>query len=73
VQSGWSDRNPWPLRRRIADALLALHAEDPGVWASLSALVQATLGEKRPPGSVPAEDLAHLQTCGRVLAQKAQA
>ncbi|HEX4846240.1 MAG TPA: HEAT repeat domain-containing protein [Geothrix sp.] len=73
VQGGWSDRHPWPLRRRIADALLALHSDDPAVWAELSALVQATLGEKRPPGSVPAEDLAHLQTCGRVLAQKAQA
>lgn len=71
VRGGWSDRNPWPFRRRIADALSAIQVQDPGVWAKLSDLVQATLGEKRQPGAVPAEDLAHLQSCGRALAQKA--
>ena len=70
VRGGWSDRNPWPLRRRIASALLALQSEDKVLWADLSDLVQATLGEKRPPGTVAPEDLASLQTCAKVLAQK---
>jgi HEAT repeat protein len=72
VHGGWSDRNPWPLRRRIAAALLALHAKNPRVWADLSNLFQATLSEKRPPGSVPTEDLAQIQACARTLAQLAQ-
>ncbi|GLH72154.1 hypothetical protein GETHLI_06560 [Geothrix limicola] len=71
VRGGWSDRNPWPLRRRIADTLLNVHPENSGVWVELSTLFQATLDEKRPPGAVSPEDLTHLQTCARALAQLA--
>lgn len=70
VQGGWSDRNPWPLRRRIAEALMAVHSEDAVLWQDLSDFVQAALAEKRPPGAVAPEDLAPLQTCAKVLAQK---
>ncbi|HJV48272.1 MAG TPA: HEAT repeat domain-containing protein [Geothrix sp.] len=71
VKGGWSDRNPWPLRRRIADTLLNVHPENSGVWVELSSLFQSTLDEKRPPGAVSPEDLTHLQTCARALAQLA--
>jgi hypothetical protein len=71
VRGGWSDRNPWPSRRRIADALSAMQVQDSRIWTELSDLIQTTLGEKRQPGAVPTEDLAHLQSCGRALAQKA--
>lgn len=68
VQGGWSDRNPWPLRRRMADALLTIHAEDPDLWTELSDLFQGALAEKRPPGEVSPDDLARLQACARSLA-----
>lgn len=71
VRGGWSDRNPWPLRRRIADTLLTIKPENPGVWTELSSLFQATLEEKRPPGTVSTEDVTHLQSCARALAQLA--
>jgi HEAT repeat protein len=67
IQSGWKERNPWPLRRRIADAVLAIQVEDPVVLTALFDLIQETLNEKRPPGSVSTEDLAHLQSCARAL------
>lgn len=73
VRGAWSDRNPWPLRRRIGSALLAIHGEDPGLWRELSDLLQATLSEKRAPGEVAPEVLAQLQTCARALAQRASA
>jgi hypothetical protein len=73
VRGGWHERNPWPLRRRIGDALVAIHVQEPGVLGELSSLIQATLAEKRQPGSVAPEDLAHLQACARTLAQKAHA
>jgi HEAT repeat protein len=72
IRAGWSGRNPWPSRRRIADALLAIQVEDPAVWVDLASLVRTTLGEKRQPGSVLPEDLAHLQSFARFLAQKTQ-
>lgn len=71
VRGGWMDRNPWPLRRRIADTLAAVHPENPGVWVELSRLFQSTLEEKRAPGVVSTEDLTHLQSCARTLAQLA--
>ena len=67
VRGSWSDRNPWPLRRRIADALPTIQVADRGVWVELSGLFQATLEEKRPHGVVAAEDLTHIQTCARAL------
>ncbi len=70
TRAAWADRRPWAFRRRIADALLVLHAQDAGVWAPLVDLFQATLSEKRNPGSVPSEDLGHLNTSARRLAQK---
>jgi HEAT repeats len=73
VRGGWADRHPWPFRRRIADALLRLHAEDPGLWSEATELMQATLSEKRNPGLVASEDLSHLNTCVRTLAKRAQA
>ncbi|HEY3399228.1 MAG TPA: HEAT repeat domain-containing protein [Geothrix sp.] len=73
VRGGWNSRNPWPLRRRIADALVALQLEAPSSWADLSGLIQKTLSERRQPGEVAPEDLAHIQSCARVLAQRAQA
>lgn len=71
VRGGWSDRNPWPLRRRIADTLLTVHPENPKIWGELSVLFQTTLDEKRAPGVVSTEDLTHLQSCARALAQLA--
>jgi hypothetical protein len=71
VRGGWSDRNPWPLRRRIADTLLSVHPENPKIWGELSNLFQTTLEEKRAPGVVSTDDLTHLQTCARALAQLA--
>lgn len=71
VQGGWSDRNPWPLRCRIAAALLSLHLQEPRGWAKLAELFQATLGEKRASGAVAVEDLAVIQACARTLAQRA--
>lgn len=72
VRNGWNDRQPWPLRRRIAGGLVPLHAADPSLWAELADLVQGTLAERRQPGEVAPEDLAYLQSCGRILAQRAQ-
>ena len=71
VRGGWSDRNPWPLRRRMADTLLVIHAEHHSVWVELSNLFHTTLEEKRPPGAVSTEDITHLQSCARSLAQLA--
>jgi len=71
VRGGWNDRNPWPLRRRIGQGLLGVHPEQPGIWIELSGIFQSTLEEKRPPGSVSTEDLTHLQSCARTLAQRA--
>lgn len=73
VQTAWADRHPWPYRRRIADALLALQAADAGIWSQAAELIQATLAEKRNPGAVASEDLSHLNTCARALTQKARA
>ena len=72
TRGGWSARNPWPYRQRIADALLALHVQDQALWTGLSNLLQATLDEKRSPGALSTEELAHLQACNRALAQKAR-
>lgn len=73
VRAAWNARHPsWPLRRRIGDALVALHLEHPPSWVDFANLIQETLHEKRPSGTVPTEDLAHLQTAARALAQKAQ-
>jgi len=72
TRGGWSARNPWPYRQRIADALLALHIQDQALWTGLSKLLQATLDEKRSPGALSTEELAHLQACNRALAQKAR-
>jgi len=69
IRSGWNDRNPWAQRRRIADAVLTLQTLDPGVWSAVTELIQGTLNEKRSPGSVSTEDLAHLQSCVRALAK----
>jgi HEAT repeat protein len=71
VRGGWSDRNPWPLRRRIADALTVIQTADRSVWSGLLSLLQATLDEKRPHGVVAAEDLTHVQSCARAMAQLA--
>jgi hypothetical protein len=73
VRAGWTDRQPWPFRRRIAEALLTLQAEDPGLWSQATDLIQATLSEKRNPGAVASEDLSHLNTCLRALTKKASA
>ena len=72
VRGGWSARSPWPFRQRIADALVAIHGPSRSLWLEVANLVSATLSEKRPPGTVPTEDLTHLQACARALAQKAQ-
>lgn len=71
VRGGWNDRQPWPLRRRIADALVGIRPENSGIWIELSGLFQTTLEEKRPPGAVATEDLTRVQACARVLAQLA--
>ena len=70
LRTGWSDRQPWPLRRRLADALLLLQAEDSEIFTEAIALIQTTLAEKRNPGAVATEDLAHLNSCARALARK---
>jgi HEAT repeat protein len=73
VRAAWNARNTsWSLRRRLGDALVALHLEHLPTWIDLANLVQETLQEKRPSGTVPTEDLAHLQAAARALAQKAQ-
>lgn len=71
VRGGWTDRNPWPLRRRMADTLLIIHPESPSLWVELSNIFQTTLEEKRAPGVVSPEDLTRLQSCARSLAQLA--
>jgi hypothetical protein len=73
TRGGWSARNPWPFRQRIADALLAMHLEDRILWIDLSNLLQTTLNEKRPPGVLSTEELSRLQACARALALKAKA
>ena len=70
LRTGWSDRQPWALRRRLADALLLLQAEDSEIFSEAIALIQTTLAEKRNPGAVATEDLAHLNSCARALARK---
>jgi HEAT repeat protein len=72
TQCGWSSRHPWPLRLRIADALVAIHGPDRALWVEVANHLQSTLSEKRSPGAVSTEDVAHLQACARILAQKAQ-
>lgn len=73
VRAAWNARQPsWPLRRRLGDALVALHLEHRPSWVDFANLVQETLHEKRPSGTVPTEDLAHLQAAARTLAQKTQ-
>ena len=73
VQGAWNDRQPWPLRRRVVEALLTLHLEYPAPWGSLADLLQDTLAEKRAPGELSQEDLVRLQSCARTLAQRALA
>ncbi len=74
VRAAWNARQAsWSLRRRLGEALVALHLEDQSCWVDFANLLQETLHEKRPSGTVPAEDLAHLQTAARTLAQKAKA
>ena len=70
TRAAWADRRPWAFRRRIAEALLTLQTQDAGLWTPLVDLFQGTLSEKREPGSVASEDLAHLNTCARTLAQR---
>jgi hypothetical protein len=72
IRGGWAGPSPWARRRRIGEALVALQLERKADWAEPVALIQETLAEKRNPGSVPSEDLAHLNTCGRTLAQRLQ-
>jgi len=71
VSVAWGSRNPWPLRRRVAEALPGIHMEQPSQWREIAALVQDTANEKRSPGEVSAEDFAKLQSCARALAQLA--
>ena len=73
LRAGWSDRQPWPLRRRLVDALLLLQAENSEVFAEAMALIQSTLAEKRNPGAVATEDLAHLDNSARALARRSGA
>lgn len=70
TRTAWESRNPWALRRRVAEALTALHFPQPIAWNTLVNLFQQTLSEKRNPGTVSSEDLAHLNTCARALAKR---
>ncbi|MBK9796177.1 MAG: hypothetical protein IPP58_06735 [Holophagaceae bacterium] len=72
TRGGWSARNPWPLRPRIVDALVAVQVPGRSMWMELSNLVQTTLGEKRAPGAVSTEDVARMQAGARLLVQRAQ-
>lgn len=73
LRAAWNARNTsWALRARLGEALAALHLEHLPTWIDFTNLVQETLHEKRPSGTVPPEDLARLQASARALAQKAQ-
>ena len=72
TRCGWSARNPWPFRSRLADALVAIQVPGRSFWLEVSKLLQSTLSEGRPSGTMTTEELAHLQSCARILAQKAQ-
>jgi len=72
TQAAWSARNPWPLRPRIVDALVAVQVPGRSFWSELSDLVQSTLAEKRATGVVSTEDVARMQAGARLLVQKAQ-
>ena len=73
VRAGWSARNPWAFRLRIAAALTTLHAPSRSLWMELSNLVQTTLSEKRPPTALSSEEAAQLQASAKALTHKAQA
>ena len=70
VRRAWNDRNPWPARLRLAQALLAAALPDPGAWAAIAILVNDALAEKRSPTAWTTEELHQVQAAAREFVRR---
>jgi HEAT repeat protein len=71
VRGAWNDRNPWPLRLRVALALQAIELPAPAVWAVLVPMVNDALQEKRSPSAWSPDELHQVQAAARDLSRRA--
>ena len=71
VRRAWNDRNPWPVRLRLVQALQGTVLAAPETWAALAALVNDALAEKRSPSAWSNEELHQVQAAGREFARRA--
>jgi len=71
VRRAWHDRNPWPLRLRLARTLQAAALASPELWLELAKLVNEALEEPRPPGAWSPEELRQMQAAAREFARRA--
>lgn len=71
ARKAWNDRNPWPLRLRVVQALSGIELDAPEAWRDLAELVAAALAEKRAPGVWSTDELHLVQAAGREFMRKA--
>jgi len=71
VRRAWNDRNPWPARLRLVQALQAITLDLPGAWLDFSGLVSEALAEKRPPSAWSSDELHQVQAAGREFTRRA--
>ncbi|MBP1628737.1 MAG: hypothetical protein H6Q00_3212 [Holophagaceae bacterium] len=69
VQAAWNEKNPWPLRLRLALGFKDLVLPGKEQRQTLTTLVQQALAEKRPPNVWSAEEQAKVQQIAKELAK----
>ena len=71
VRGAWDDRNPWPLRLRVVQALQGLDREELELWRDLARLLGDALAQKRPANAWSGEELRLVQAAAREFARRA--
>lgn len=71
VRRAWMDRNPWPLRLRVVQALQDVQLQNPEIWTAVGDLVRDTLAEKRPAGAWSPDALHAVQAAAREFSRRA--
>jgi hypothetical protein len=70
ARAAWRDRNPWPVRLRLAQVLPTVVLEAPRAWQALADLVNEALGEKRSPSAWSSDDLRQVQLAAKEFARR---
>jgi HEAT repeat protein len=70
TRAAWRDRNPWPVRLRLAQVLPAVVLEAPRAWLALADLVNEALGEKRSPSAWTPDELRQVQLAAKEFARR---